>query len=83
MSTLISIVGIFVLLGIAFLFSNNRSSLNFRTIIGALFIQIAIGALILYVPAGRTVLQSIAAAISKVISYGNEGIAFLFGGLAY
>lgn len=82
MSTLISIVGIFVLLGIAFLFSNNRSSLNFRTIIGALFIQIAIGALILYVPAGRTVLQSIAAAISKVISYGNEGIAFLFGGLA-
>lgn len=30
----------------------------------------------------RTVLQSIAAAISKAISYGNEGIAFLFGGLA-
>lgn len=27
-------------------------------------------------------MQSIAAAISKVISYDNEGIAFLFGGLA-
>lgn len=50
MSTLISIVGIFAR-RIAFYFPIT-ALLSLRTIIGALFIQIAIGALILYVPAG-------------------------------
>lgn len=56
MGTLISILGIVVLLGIAFLLSNNRKAINFRTVLGALAIQIGIGALILYVPAGRDAL---------------------------
>jgi len=58
MDILISIIGIFVLLGIALLFSNNRRAINFRTVFGALTIQIAIGAFVLYVPAGRTALQA-------------------------
>ncbi|MFU2088803.1 NupC/NupG family nucleoside CNT transporter [Avibacterium avium] len=82
MDLLISIVGIFVLLGIGLLFSNNRKAINFRTIFGALAIQIGFAALILYVPAGRNALLSTAEGVSKVINYGNEGIAFLFGNLA-
>ncbi|HDL3878880.1 TPA: NupC/NupG family nucleoside CNT transporter, partial [Mannheimia haemolytica] len=39
------------------------------------------GALVLYVPAGRDALNAMATGVSKVISYGNEGISFLFGGL--
>ncbi|MGC7559871.1 NupC/NupG family nucleoside CNT transporter [Pasteurella sp. PK-2025] len=81
MSTLISILGIVVLLGIAFLLSNNRKAINFRTVFGALGIQIFIGALILYVPAGRDALNWLANGVQKVINYGNEGISFLFGGL--
>ncbi len=82
MSTLISIIGIFVLLGIAYLLSNNRKAINFRTVGGALAIQISIGAFILYVPVGRDALLAMADGVSKVIGYGNEGIKFLFGGLA-
>ncbi|MFQ1015340.1 NupC/NupG family nucleoside CNT transporter [Avibacterium paragallinarum] len=82
MDLIISIVGIFVLLGIGLLFSNNRKAINFRTIFGALAIQIGFAALILYVPAGRDALLSTAEGVSKVINYGNEGIAFLFGNLA-
>lgn len=81
MGTLISILGIVVLLAIAFLLSNNRKAINLRTVFGALGIQIAIGALILYVPVGRDALLWLSDGISKVISYGNEGISFLFGGL--
>ncbi|MDP8163203.1 NupC/NupG family nucleoside CNT transporter [Pasteurella skyensis] len=80
-SVLNSFLGIFVLLAIAFVFSNNKKAINYRTVLGALALQITIGALILYVPQGRDALGGAADAVSKVISYGNEGISFLFGGL--
>nr|MBS9783129.1 NupC/NupG family nucleoside CNT transporter [Pasteurella sp.] len=76
-----SILGIVVLLGIAFLFSNNKKSISFRTVFGALAIQVGLGALILYVPAGRDALGATANGVQHVIDYGNEGINFLFGGL--
>ena len=81
MDTLISLLGIVVLLCIAFLFSNNRRAISIRAVGGALLIQILIGALILYVPAGRDALLATANGVSNVIAYGNEGIKFLFGGL--
>ncbi|AHG72761.1 NupC/NupG family nucleoside CNT transporter [Mannheimia bovis] len=81
MGTLNSLLGIIVLLFIAFLFSSNKRSINVRTVLGALALQIAIAALVLYVPAGRDALNAMASGVSKVISYGNEGISFLFGGL--
>lgn len=81
MGTLNSLLGIVVLLGIAFLLSNNKRAINFRTVFGALASQIGIAALILYVPVGRNALGAMAEGGAKVISYGNEGVAFLFGGL--
>ena len=82
MDAFISILGIFVLLGIAYLLSNNRKAIRVRTVFGALAIQIAIGAFILYVPIGRDALLGMSNAVSKVIAYANEGISFVFGGLA-
>ncbi|HDL5444184.1 TPA: NupC/NupG family nucleoside CNT transporter [Mannheimia haemolytica] len=81
MGTLNSFLGIIVLLFIAFLFSSNKRAINVRTVLGALALQVTIGALVLYVPAGRDALNAMATGVSKVISYGNEGISFLFGGL--
>ena len=40
MDTLISLVGIVVLLLIAFLLSSNKKAINFRTVLGALAFQI-------------------------------------------
>ncbi|OOS00181.1 nucleoside transporter NupC [Haemophilus paracuniculus] len=81
MGALNSLLGIAVLLLIAFLLSSNKKAINVRTVLGALVLQIGIGALILYVPAGREALLAAAEGVSKVISYGNDGINFLFGGL--
>lgn len=82
MGILGSVLGIVVLLIIAVLFSNNRKAINLRTVLGALAIQIGFAALILYVPFGRDALEATANGVSNVIAYGNEGINFVFGGLA-
>ncbi|MCH2158405.1 MAG: NupC/NupG family nucleoside CNT transporter [Oleiphilaceae bacterium] len=81
MSVFISVLGILVLLGIGFLLSTNRGAVNPRTVFGALAIQIVLGALVLYVPIGREILNTITAGVAHVINYANEGIGFLFGGL--
>ncbi|KGQ53848.1 nucleoside transporter NupC [Gallibacterium anatis] len=81
MDSLMSIIGIIVLLAIAFLLSNNRKAISLRTVGGAFLIQIGIGALVLYSELGRQALLGAAEAVNKVIAYGNEGISFLFGGL--
>ncbi|MCW9732669.1 NupC/NupG family nucleoside CNT transporter [Avibacterium sp. 20-15] len=82
MSSLISVLGIVVLLAIAVLLSSNRRAISLRTVGGALLIQILIGAFILYVPVGRDILLALSNGVSKVINYGNEGVKFVFGGLA-
>lgn len=81
MGTLNSLLGIVVLLLIAFLLSTNKRAISLRAVFGALALQVAMAALVLYVPVGREVLNAMANGVSKVISYSNEGIAFLFGGL--
>ena len=81
MSILMSLVGIVVLLGIAFLLSDNRKAINLRTVGGAFAIQFILGAFILYVPWGKDILKSISDGVSNVINYGADGTAFLFGSL--
>ncbi len=70
-----------VLIAIAVLFSSNRRAIRLRTVGGAFLIQLVIGAFVLYVPAGRSVLQGMSDAVSKVIGYGQDGMSFIFGGL--
>jgi len=82
MNFVMGIVGVFVLLGLALLLSDNRKAINLRTVGGAFAIQVAIGAFILYFPPGKELLQGLSFGVAKVIGYGNEGIQFLFGDLA-
>ena len=82
MNFIMGIVGVFVLLGLAVLLSDNRKAINLRTVGGAFAIQVAIGAFILYVPLGKDLLQGLSTGVANVIAYGNEGIQFLFGDLA-
>ncbi len=75
------LLGLTVLLAIALALSTNRRAIRPRVVLAALAMQIAIGALVLYVPWGRIALGSAAAGVNHVIAYGNKGIEFLFGGL--
>ncbi|EMH48231.1 NupC/NupG family nucleoside CNT transporter [Helicobacter pylori] len=81
-SSLFSVVGMAVLFLIAWVFSGNKRAINYRTIVSAFVIQVALGALALYVPLGREILQGLASGIQSVIGYGYEGVRFLFGNLA-
>ena len=75
------ILSILVLLGIAFLFSENRKAISFRTLAVALGIQILLILFVLKVPIGQSILESVANGVVKVLSFGNEGLAFVFGDL--
>ena len=45
----------------------------------AFAIQAAIGAIVLFVPAGSAALDMVVRGVQHVIGYGNNGIEFLFG----
>lgn len=79
---LIGMLGIITIFIVGFLFSENRSAVNWRSVLGAFCIQVVFAAFILYVPVGRVVLNSVSGAVSGVIDYGHEGTSFLFGQLA-
>ncbi len=75
------LLGLTVLILIAIALSQNRRAIQPRVVLAALAMQIAIGALVLFVPWGRVALGAAATAVNHVIDYGNQGIGFLFGGL--
>lgn len=79
MQTLMSIVGMFVLLAIAYMLSTDRNAINRRTVMTALAVQTAIAGLIMYVPQGSSMLDVIVQGVQHVIDYGNDGIDFVFG----
>lgn len=81
MDLLRSLLGICILLLIAFVFSNNRKKISLRTVGAALLLQVILGAVMLYVPAGKWLVNSISAGVNKVISYSDAGSSFIFGGL--
>ncbi|UYG06581.1 NupC/NupG family nucleoside CNT transporter [Halomonas sp. M4R1S46] len=82
MTLLMSLVGMATLIVIALIFSSNRRAIRLRTVGGAFAIQAGLGAFVLYVPVGQTVLETVSDAVSQVVLYANDGIDFLFGGLA-
>ncbi len=75
------VIGIFVLLAIAYGLSKNKKSINIRTVGFAFLLQILLGAFVLYVPFGKDVLTTITASVQSVIDSAKVGINFLFGGL--
>mgnify|MGYP000395044366 FL=1 len=82
MTTFMSLVGIVVLLGIAFAASTNRKAINLRTVGIAFLLQVLIGGFVLFFEVGKNVLASMSRGVSSVIGYANDGIGFLFGSLA-
>ena len=76
-----SVVGMVVLLAIAFLLSVNKKSISLRTVGAALLLQIAIGGIMLYFPPGKWAVEQAALGVHKVMSYSDAGSAFIFGSL--
>ena len=82
MTTFMSVVGMFMLLAIAFAASTNRKAIKLRTVGIAFAMQVIIGGFVLFFDAGKNALASVSSAVSSVIGFANDGISFLFGPLA-
>lgn len=80
-NTLRGVIGIFLILGIAYLASSHKKSINWRTVGGAFAIQVFFAAIVLYSNMGRDGLQWISEKVQNVINYASSGIEFLFGSL--
>ncbi|HBB66608.1 MAG: Na+ dependent nucleoside transporter domain-containing protein [Elusimicrobia bacterium GWA2_56_46] len=81
MERLISFFGMFALLGIAWLFSKNKRSINYKAAAGGLILQVIFGALVMEIPAGQKAFMFINSVIIKLLSFTDEGAKFVFGGL--
>ena len=79
---LIGLVGIAVILGIAYLLSTNRQAINLRIVGAAFGLQVAVAAFVIYLPAGQTVIDAMSNVVLNVMGYSRVGIEFIFGGLA-
>ena len=80
--TLIGLSGIAVILFAAFLLSNNKRLIRPRVVIAAFGLQIAMAVLVLYVPAGKRVIETMALGISALLGYAAAGTQLIFGKLA-
>ncbi|AWT20898.1 NupC/NupG family nucleoside CNT transporter [Klebsiella michiganensis] len=76
-----SLLGMVVLLAIAFALSVNKKRISIRTVGAALLLQIVIGGVMLYFPPGKWLVEQAALGVHKVMSYSDAGSAFIFGSL--
>lgn len=78
MERMTGILGIFILLGIAFLLSNNRKAINYRILGWGLGLQLIFALLILKTPIGQPVFEIVDSTLRKLLGFADAGSDFLF-----
>jgi CNT family concentrative nucleoside transporter len=81
-SNLVSFLGIFVLAAVAWLFSSDRKTVNFRAVFWGIGLQLLVACFIFVVPAGAKVFLWVNGAVSAVLGTAMAGVEFVFGRLA-
>ncbi len=80
--TVFGLMGLVVLIGIAFLFSNNKRQINWRLVAIGIGLQLLFAVLVILTPWGSQVFDVIGQFFVKIIGFTNEGASFVFGVLA-
>lgn len=80
MSVILGILGIALLIGISYLFSNDKKNINFKAVAIMIGIQLILTFLLLGTTVGLKVVDAVAGAFNKLLSYSQEGIDFVIGG---
>lgn len=81
-SKLIGVFGLASFVALAWALSANRRRFPWRTVLWGLGLQFVFAVLILQTTEGRMLFDFTGKAINKLISFANEGCAFVFGPLA-
>lgn len=71
-------LGIVVLIFIAWLFSTNRRAISWRTVITGLLFQIILAVSVLYIPIVQTAFDVVGQIFVQVLDFTTEGTKFLF-----
>lgn len=78
----LNLVGIAVILGIAYLCSRHKKKINYKLVRNALAMQFVIAFLALKTNGGQCFLQALSDGVGYLYLYASEGVKFLFGNLA-
>lgn len=81
MDRLFGILGILFIFAIAYLMSNNRKKINFKTVGIGFLLQISLAVFIFKVPLGQKIFLGIGVLIQKILDFAVQGGQFVFGGL--
>jgi CNT family concentrative nucleoside transporter len=76
------LIGVALILGIAFLFSNNKKNINYRLVVSGLALQLFIGILVLKIPAVTNFFQMLGKGMGKIEEFSRQGAAFVYGGIS-
>ncbi len=79
---MIGLIGVLVLPALAWLLSAHRRAVNWRVVGAAFGLQVAFGALVLYLPPGEAFLGALAGGVTRLLEFSRAGIDFVFGELA-
>lgn len=82
MKIVLNLIGIFVVLGLVFLISNNKKNIPWKLVLKAMGVQFFIAVFLVKVPFGRKIVSAASDAVSAVINCGQAGLDFVFGSLA-
>ncbi|MEJ6595025.1 NupC/NupG family nucleoside CNT transporter [Parasphingorhabdus sp.] len=82
MPILTSIAGMALILLIALGLSTGRRNIRFRVVGAAFALQAGIAVIVLYVPAGKRIIEAMAFGVSNLLGYASAGTNFIFGPLA-
>ncbi|MBX2973070.1 MAG: NupC/NupG family nucleoside CNT transporter [Flavobacteriales bacterium] len=75
------LIGIVLILGLAYLVSNNRKAINKRLVISGLLLQTTIALLVMKVPPITAFFQWLGKGMEKIEHYSREGASFVYGGI--
>jgi CNT family concentrative nucleoside transporter len=76
------LTGIVLILGIAFLCSNNKRRINLRLVLSGLLLQVLIALLVFKVPAVKGFFGSLGAGMAHIEGFAKQGANFVYGGIA-
>lgn len=76
------IIGIIFILGLAYLFSNNKKRINYRLVASGLTLQILIAVLILRVSPVQQFFEFLGKGMQKIEQFAKKGVDFVYGGVA-
>jgi len=76
-----ALLGIPILLFIAWAFAERRRPIMWRVLLGGLLLQAGVGWLVLKVPFARTIFEYLSRAFVRVLDFSHAGAEFLFGNL--